>query len=234
VATAHGRNRVALLDAPTGSEKSAFEISPDPVSIQSLVFSGDDHSLLAGETPGGVAVYDIREGKCLFRLKPGTEEICQSLFLNEGTLAVCVGNRMTSVVDLKSQSLKQVETPEIRYLCLAISPDETLAVSGGERGTLTFWKIPGWKRVGTLTAKTESVQAVAFSPDGKTLAVGTGDHRLTFWNVETLQEIYSIPFFHKQIATIGFAPSGDFLAIGTFNSSAESEDLGRIEILHGK
>jgi len=234
VAAAHGRNRVALLDAQTGSEKSAFVISPDPISIQSLVFSRDDHSLLAGESPGSVAVYGIREQRCLFRLKPGTEEIWQSLFLNDDTLAVCAGNRMTTVVDLKSQSIKQSDISEIRHLCLAISPDETLAVSGGERGVLTFWKIPGWERVGTLTAKTESILAVAFSPDGKTLGVGTGDHRLTFWNVETLQEIYSIPFFHKNIQTIGFAPSGDFLTIGTFNSSSEGEDLGRIEILHGK
>jgi len=66
---------------------------------------------------------------------------------------------------------------------VAITPDGTRAVSGGDDGTLRVWDLTAGRQHATLTGHTDWVRAVAITPDGTRAISGGDDGTLRVWDL---------------------------------------------------
>lgn len=74
---------------------------------------------------------------------------------------------------------------EMPILTGAFSPDRTLALTGGGRGSLELWDIPNGTKRQTFVGGEDNIWAVAWSPDGRFAVSGGDDHTLSLWEVAT-------------------------------------------------
>lgn len=66
---------------------------------------------------------------------------------------------------------------------VALSPDGTLAASGGEDRTVRLWSVPGGATIAALTEQTGRVTVVEFRPDGRQLASAAEDGTVCFRDI---------------------------------------------------
>jgi WD40 repeat protein len=97
---------------------------------------------------------------------------------------------------------------------VALSPDETLAVSGTQQGVVQVVRVPDAVPVMKLAVHQNSVEAVLFSPDGRLLATGSRDGTvcLWLWDGEAMQELltFRLP---GPVMGLQFHPEGRRLAV---------------------
>lgn len=95
---------------------------------------------------------------------------------------------------------------------VAISPDGSLAASGGQDQTIILWDLKSYEPVATLAGHAGWVNTVSFSPDGTLLAAGSDAVQL--WNPQTYAPIGE-PFAAspQQIWGLAFHPTRPLLAV---------------------
>jgi hypothetical protein len=90
----------------------------------------------------------------------------------------------------------------------ALSPDGSLAVSGGDDDDLRLWDVATGKTVRLLKGHTNQVWCVAFSPDGKYVLSGGDDNTVRLWDVADGKEIRRFPGHTDHVNRVAFAPDG--------------------------
>ncbi|MEV7325257.1 WD40 repeat domain-containing protein [Streptomyces sp. NPDC093970] len=100
-------------------------------------------------------------------------------------------------------------------LCLALSPDGTLAAAGGTDGVVRLWNPATGERAGEFrTGHDENVYTVQFSPDGTLLAAGIADGLVRLWKVGAREPVEHPPFGHTgAVHAVAFSPDGTRLAV---------------------
>ncbi|MDX1995772.1 MAG: TIR domain-containing protein [bacterium] len=116
-------------------------------------------------------------------------------------------------------------------LSLAVSPDEHLAASGGNNGTLFLWEIGTGEIVRRFEgenglAHQDEVFAVAFSPDGTRLLSGGRDGFVRLWNVETGELLHTFEGHTSGVTSVAFSPDGLLALSGSFDRTAILWDVG--------
>lgn len=71
--------------------------------------------------------------------------------------------------------------------CVAISPDERHAVSGGMDASLRFWDLANRRAVTNRNAHGNVVWSVAYTPDGRHVVSAGGDGKVRFWTADGLE-----------------------------------------------
>ena len=82
---------------------------------------------------------------------------------------------------------------------VAITPDGTRAVSGGDDATVRVWDLATGSERAVLAGHTRPVWSVAITPDGARAASGGGDGTVRVWDLAT---------GHEQAALTGHARRG--------------------------
>ena len=97
---------------------------------------------------------------------------------------------------------------------VALSPDGTLAVSGGGRdGALRLWDLEN--NDSATMALNIWTSAVEFSPDGTRIATGHDDGAVRLWDVERRMIIDAPLLGHvESVATVAFSPDGTHMVTG--------------------
>ncbi|MDQ5987300.1 MAG: hypothetical protein CSYNP_03040 [Syntrophus sp. SKADARSKE-3] len=72
---------------------------------------------------------------------------------------------------------------------MALSPDETLALSGSRDKTVRLWDLKKGKALATFTGHQKTVEAVAFSPNRKYALSGSQDNTMKLWDIDEGKEI---------------------------------------------
>jgi len=67
--------------------------------------------------------------------------------------------------------------------CVAVSPDNNLALSGSYDTDLRFWSLVRNVPLAVLSGHSHWVSDVAFSPDGRRALSASGDHSLRLWDL---------------------------------------------------
>lgn len=231
VACGETSNQISVLDAKTGIMAKNIILKESPVYFSSLVFSQDDLHLLASGVPGVVSLFDVATSETLLRIDAESEQVLDATFTDDESRILFGGNRVVGSIEPETHEITRLSRPPFLVKCIAVSPDEKIAVSGGDNGTLTFWKCSPWEEIGTIKTSADLICSIAFAPDGQTVAVGTNNHKLTFWSVDTLQELFSLSLKHVVISALAFEQSGAYLAVGTSSLQQGEPIQGQIEIL---
>jgi WD40 repeat protein len=99
-------------------------------------------------------------------------------------------------------------------LCVAISPEGDLAVSGSDDRTLRVWDAATGREL-VMTRGPEEILAVAFSPDGTKVVSGSADRTVRLWEATTGQNL-RIFFKHTdRVRAVACAPDGKRLLSGS-------------------
>src|SRR5262249_16885030 len=97
---------------------------------------------------------------------------------------------------------------------LALSPDESLAAFGDQKGAAWVARGPSGEAVATLPGHDGSVESVAFSGDGQHLASGSADRAVRLWrrDGDTFRELLTLRF-PAAVTEVRFHPDGCRLAV---------------------
>ncbi|KAG2151587.1 WD40-repeat-containing domain protein [Suillus bovinus] len=108
-----------------------------------------------------------------------------------------------------------------RVRTVAISPDDSRIVSGGDDTTVIIWDTESKQMVlNPLVKHTEKVNSVCFSPDGKRVASGSHDSTVVVWDAETGAVFATLDSQDHRSKTVhvwsvSFSPDGLKLASGS-------------------
>ncbi|KAJ8580601.1 WD40 repeat-like protein [Rhizopogon salebrosus TDB-379] len=99
---------------------------------------------------------------------------------------------------------------------LAVSPDQTMVVSGSENGRLRLWNMKEGSMVGCpWRGHSAPVTCLDWSPDAREIASGSQDGTIRRWNPDTRREIAPpIKTSHDQVYAVKYSPRGDEFASG--------------------
>ena len=110
---------------------------------------------------------------------------------------------------------------------------ESLAESGGWRGTIILRDAKTGNSLRTLTLPTTVEEAMAFRPDGTVLALGSrGDGTLYLWDLRT-DELQVLGKHEHHINSVAFSPDGTMIAsAGYHDHSVHLWDVETGSLLH--
>ncbi|KAJ3522450.1 hypothetical protein NMY22_g11886 [Coprinellus aureogranulatus] len=102
-------------------------------------------------------------------------------------------------------------------LCLAISPDGSKLISGGNSGVVRMWNTHSGEPVtGSMGGHLDDVNSVAFSPDGSKVISGSDDLTIRVWDTETGQPVGSAIEGHENwVYSVAFSPDGSKIVSGS-------------------
>ncbi|KAJ8596091.1 WD40 repeat-like protein, partial [Rhizopogon salebrosus TDB-379] len=98
-------------------------------------------------------------------------------------------------------------------MSLAVSPDQTMVMSGGADGRLRLWDVKGGRVVSNpLEGHSASVRCLDWSPNAREVASGSEDGTIRRWNPNTGRQIAPpIKTGHDWYA-VKYSPRGDKFA----------------------
>jgi WD40 repeat protein len=181
--------------------------------LNRIVFTPDGKQAVA--TGGAVILYDLTTAREVHRcLEVGLAR--PGLVLTRDGKHFFTGHQHDHVLRMgEVQTGKEVRTFEGHkggINAIALSPDESLMVSGGLDKTLRQWEVKTGKQVREFGGITEVVRSVDYSPDGRHVASGHEsegrDCRVRLWDAETGREILSLKGHGKEVTGVLFVPDG--------------------------
>jgi mono/diheme cytochrome c family protein len=132
----------------------------------------------------------------------GFAEVVRTLRLDEGTV--------------KAQPLPAATNPFSGHigsvLAIALTPDGTQAVSGGDDRTIRLWDVASGRELRRFEGHSGEVTTLAFTPDGKRLVSGSGDRTVRLWDVATGKELLSLRGHTDRVRTVAVSTDGKRLA----------------------
>eukprot|EP00746_Dinoflagellata_sp_MGD_P008720 gnl/MRDRNA2_/MRDRNA2_117479_c0_seq1.p1 gnl/MRDRNA2_/MRDRNA2_117479_c0~~gnl/MRDRNA2_/MRDRNA2_117479_c0_seq1.p1 ORF type:complete len:546 (+),score=101.82 gnl/MRDRNA2_/MRDRNA2_117479_c0_seq1:61-1698(+) len=205
---------------------------PAPANLQISVHSASPDKLAMAALPpiaasqGAQPSEDRKSPDRLHQSEPRSSDLAQVEIIQKGfkvtlDLRLATADVKRPTVQIKESSAS--EHQEIAafshsddVLALAISPDGSTIVGGGEDSALTVWDVPSSTQKKQISVE-GVIKTVAFCPNGEYFSGAGEDSFIGLWSKSTFEEVafYSSEF---SVLCIVFSPHSDILAIGGTDS----------------
>jgi mono/diheme cytochrome c family protein len=116
-------------------------------------------------------------------------------------------------------------------LCLALSADGRLALSGGKDQSVRLWDVVSGKMLHNLEGHADEVNGVAFSPDGKRVLSCGSDRTVRVWSVESGKEVARLKGHLDRVRAVVFSPDGKRVLSASPDRTIRLWDVGTGEEL---
>ncbi len=171
----------------------------------SAIFSPDGRTVLAGETPGTVALWDAESGQFIRRFGADGDKhgvrVRALTFTADGRFAA-------SGSDDGSLILWNVESGQLirRFVghlgglqSLSFSPDETMLLSASSDGEIILWDVATGEALRRYVEHTGSVKSVRFLPDGNSFVSVSQDGTLRRWRIDSLPDLLAWTYANRYV-----------------------------------
>ncbi|HEV3440489.1 MAG TPA: WD40 repeat domain-containing protein, partial [Gemmata sp.] len=99
-----------------------------------------------------------------------------------------------------------------RVNALAVIPDGSLLVTGGEDKTVRVWEVASTKQIRGFQGHQSGVTAVAVRGDGKQIASGSDDGAMRLWDLNTVDDHRAFSEANDSLWAVAYSPDGKRLA----------------------
>ncbi|MGQ0636082.1 MAG: WD40 repeat domain-containing protein [Planctomycetaceae bacterium] len=182
---------ITLRDALTGAVQ--LRLNGHTSTINDMVFSDDGTVIASASDDGTVRIWNSLSGECRRVLSTPKVRFMRVRFVDGGrklvttNIALGWGNPGSICLwdDQTFEPLWQVSDDRLGALALAVTPDGTLAATGGFDRKINLWDLNKRACVGSLAGHAGTLRSLHFSPDGTTLVSAAEDGAIRFWNVRS-------------------------------------------------
>ncbi|HXG08403.1 MAG TPA: c-type cytochrome domain-containing protein [Gemmataceae bacterium] len=112
-------------------------------------------------------------------------------------------------------------------LCVALSPDGKLALSGGADRTVRLWDVAGGRELRRFQGHADVITAVAFSADGRRAASGSKDRTVRVWDLTDGRELGRWTGHTDAVSSVAFTPDGSQILSGSHDGTLRLWDTAR-------
>ena len=189
----------------------------DSRRVNSITFSPDGQSLVAGFQDGSISVFDRGSGlKMTKTLQGHTDSVTSVAYSPDGKLlasgsidcTICVWRTSTGAL-----VFPPLHGHGKSIYSVAFAPDGSRVVSGSADQTVRIWDMAAGVETLELQGHEDRVQTVAFAPDGTLIASGSFDTSIRVWNATSGRLVLPpIRSHSKWVNSVAFSPDSALIA----------------------
>lgn len=197
-------NTVKLWDTQSGACLAILE--GHSKAINAVSFSADGARALSGSWDQTLRLWDVNSGSCIETLEVKSSTVMLSA---GGTLALSAINTTLQLWDIESRDcIASFDGHTNRIKAVALSTDNTRALSGSSDSTVRLWDTATGRCIRTFEEHSSEVTSVAFSADGCQVLSGSRDKTLRYWDVESGRCLVVMEGHSEAILTVALSADG--------------------------
>jgi WD40 repeat protein len=179
LAAGAGNGNIILWEPATG--KVLHTLKGHQASPNGLAFTPDDKTLVSTGHDGSTRVWDLADGKETVKFAPNPLANSSIVLatIKGDRIAISAGGMNSDGIlrywDLdKKKQVRQIQAHKNGALCLAISKNGKVLVSGGYDRCIRIWDTESTAEIGSVPEQPEQIHQLALSPAGDLVAWGGG------------------------------------------------------------
>jgi WD40 repeat protein/tRNA A-37 threonylcarbamoyl transferase component Bud32 len=216
-AVAAGNSGVDLFDV-AGAPLRTLD---SPGKVLRLAISADGKRVAGGGEHGAAWVWDADTGRLLRTLSGHRGPVFGVSFHPDGRLATTGLDGTVRVweVDDADAPPRILTVPNVRFHCVAFSPDGKHLAAGSSDGVIRRWNTTEWGEETPLRGHLTDVLALRFAPDSARLASGSRDRTTRLWDTATGKVVHVLPGHLDAVYAVAFSADGRSLASASLDRS---------------
>lgn len=227
LATSNGQGEVMLWNVEDGSLIATLSAENPDSLIHVVAFSPDSQTVAIGGQDGSLRLWNTASNETTL-FNGHTAAVTEVAFMPDGSQVVSVSNDLTIRiwdVAIGTEVASYAIEDDKGLASLAISPDGSLLIVGGEETGIHIVSAATGERLAILTGHIGQVNRLVFNPDGSVLASGGIDQTIRLWDVTTLGEIAQLMGHTDWIRGLAFSPDGSQLVSVSWDNSVRVWDV---------
>jgi WD40 repeat protein len=217
---------LALFDAADGKQLASAHNPLGALSVNSIAFSPDGKTLLAGGDAGGLALFDAASLKTVRKLD-GVKLIINAVaFSPDGKTIVAGGvDKSVRLWSAATGTLARTLEGHTSFVDgVLFFPDGKTLASVDHVGGVRLWDLTAGRELSIAKGEDGWTYHLARSPDGKTLAWPAKDS-VRLWDVATRKETAKLDAKTGCVSAISFAPDGKLIVEADYENKVYLIDV---------
>ena len=190
-------------------EVNAVAISPDGTRIAS---AGMDYSACLWSLATGDLEHELTADRAISSRPLYSYGVRAVVFTPDGRHVISDAARREAALQVWDVATGRLELtldgPEDQAHALAVTPDGSRAVSGGDDGKLRVWSLAGGHLERTIEGHAEEVRALAITPDGRDVVSGDYDGVVLVTALAGGRVEFKLEASHGSTLAIALTPDG--------------------------
>jgi WD40 repeat protein len=210
-------------------------VDANPQQVNSVAFNEDSTRILSADKLGRIIVWDIAEEAPVHYLYVHDEGQTVVAYAHDDiAVSGSAPDHTLRLLDTEGDEViieNNINQREI--LSVAVSPDGTRILSGGDEGFVTLSD----QQTGALipiafNGHTDAVNAVAFSPDGARAVSASSDSLVIVWDAATGSHLIDFTGHQDEVTSVAFSANGQFIASGDVTGTLLLWDANTGQLIH--
>lgn len=197
-------------------------------AVLSAVFSPDGRLIATASRDRTAKTWDVASGNELKTFREGHEFLASNaVFSHDGRrLLTAAIDNSTRMWDVATGTQQFVLEGTGRSAAVAISPDDSLILTGSDRRDIRLWSATDGKLLHTLDQFPGEISAVAFNATGDRFATGDVVGRVRLWDTTTRKQLWVSNAHNGRITSAVFLPDGKRLLTACIDKTVGQWDVG--------
>jgi len=155
-----------------------------------------------------------------------------------GQVVVCTDSKSIKAFNVKTQQVLATFDGghKSKILCLDLSPDSSMVISGGSDSILVLWDFIHHTELQRITFATGKITSVRFSPSNEYVLFGCSNSRSYLYSIPEHKMVHEFDDQKLDITSVAFNPDGRQLAIASADKTIriyDTSDFKELALLKG-